>query len=80
VTALPAAQGVKMVAGADSAHTTLLESLEFDMTLWALLEETERMHDQAADESEILGLTAQPAASSQIPMQPRQVTPLTCSM
>jgi hypothetical protein len=80
VTALPAAQGVKMVAGADSAHTTLLESLEFDMTLWALLEETERMHDQAADESEMLGLTAQPAASSQIPMQPRQVMPLTCSM
>jgi hypothetical protein len=49
------------------------------ISLWALLKETERMHDQAADESEMLGLTAQPAASFQIPMQPRQVTLLTCS-
>lgn len=80
MTALPAAQRVKMLAGADNAHTTLLESLEIDMALWALLEETERMHDHAAEESEMLGLTAQPAASFQIPMQPRQVTSLTCSM
>jgi len=43
---------------ADNAHTALLESPEFDMIPWALLEETEYMHDQAADESEMLGLTA----------------------
>jgi hypothetical protein len=60
-----AAQRMETVSGADNAHAALLDLLGFEMLSWALLEETECMHDQAADESEMLGLTAQPAASFQ---------------